>query len=72
MEGNCQCPLSQGGDKGTGPRALGWVGDGMVVGIRGAGGTGTRWYQGGSEHMVGVWWAWGWLGVGLLIGMGGL
>lgn len=44
----------------------------MVVGIRGAGGTGTRWYQGGSEHTVGVWWAWGWLGVGLLIGMGGL
>lgn len=58
---------------GQGNRATGtgmggrWDGGGH----QGAGGTGTRWYQGGSEHTVGVWWAWGWLGVGLLIGMGG-
>lgn len=71
MEGNRQCPLSQGGDKGTGPRALGWVGDGMVVGIRERGALGHVGIRVAASTRLGGWWAWGRLGVGLLIGMGG-
>lgn len=48
----------------------------MVVGIRGEVGTGTCWYQGGGEHMVGWavgwWWASGWWALGCLLGWVGI
>lgn len=76
MEGNRQCPLSQGGDKGTGPRALGWVGDGMVVGIRERGALGhvgirvaasTRLGCGGHGDGWALGCLLGWVGVRMVI-----